>query len=97
MYVAMRAYRANPGSADEIKRRVHEGFVPLVSQIHGFSAHHLMDAPNDTVVSVSLFEDQAGADESSRIVADWAEQHLSGLLQAPPAGTSGPEITGDMP
>lgn len=97
MYVAMRAYRANPGSADEIKRRVQEGFVPLVSQIPGFSAHHLMGGPNDTVVSVSLFEDQAGADESSRIVADWAEQHLSGLLQAPPDAAAGPESASGLP
>lgn len=31
MYASIRRYKMNPGSVDELMRRVNEGFVPLVS------------------------------------------------------------------
>ena len=91
MYVAMRAFRANPGAADEVRRRVQEGFVPLLGQIPGLVAQHLMDTANETVVLVSVFSEQAGADECSRIADEWAAQYLVGLIQAPSDAAAGPE------
>ena len=91
MYVAMRAFRANSGAADEVRRRVQEGFVPLLGQIPGLAAQHLMDTGNDTVVLVGVFEEQAGADECSRIADEWAAQYLVGLIQAPSDAATGPE------
>jgi hypothetical protein len=96
MYVAMRAFRAVSGAADEVRRRVQEGLVPLIARIPGLSEQHVMDAPDDTVTLVSIFTDQAGADECSRIADEWAPQYLVGLIQAPPdaAGPEGaPETT----
>jgi hypothetical protein len=40
MYIAVRRYKINPGSFDEIVRRANEGFMPLISQIPGFMAYH---------------------------------------------------------
>ncbi len=91
MYVAMRAFRANPGAADEVRRRVQEGLVLLIARIPGLSEQHVMDAPDDTVTLVSVFAEQAGADECSRIADEWAAQYLVGLVQAPSNAAAGPE------
>ena len=92
MYIAVRRYKANPGTVDEIATRVQSGFIPIVSKAPGFVAYHLIDGGNDVVVSVSIFEDRAGADESTRLAADWVRQNLASMLQGPPEITAGREI-----
>jgi len=84
MYIAVRRYKIKPGSIDEVMSSVSEGFVPLISQASGFIAYYAVDAGNDIVFSVSIFQDQAGADESSRAAADYVKQHLAALFQGPP-------------
>ena len=85
MYASIRRYKAT--SVDELRRRVEEGFVPLISQEAGFIAYYVVDAGDQVVASVSLFETQAGADESNRLAADWVRQNVAPLV------TGGPEIT----
>ena len=89
MYIAVRRYKIKSGSIDEILRSVSEGFVPLVSQASGFVAYYAVDAGNDIVCSVSIFQDQAGADESTRVAADWVKQNLAARVEGPPEITAG--------
>ena len=89
MFIAVRRYKVKPGSTDEIMRSVSEGFAPLISQASGFMAYYAVDAGNDIVFSVSIFQDQAGADESTQLAADWVKQHLAALVEGPPEITAG--------
>jgi quinol monooxygenase YgiN len=89
MYIAVRRYKVKPGSIDEIVRSVSEGFVPLISQASGFMAYYAVDAGNDIIFSVSIFQDQAGSDESTRLAADWVKQNLAALVEGPPEITAG--------
>ncbi len=89
MYVAVRRYKVKAGSMDEIIRSVSEGFVPLISQASGFMAYYAVDAGNDIVFSVSIFQDQAGADESTSLAADYVKQNLAALVEGPPEITAG--------
>jgi hypothetical protein len=41
------------------------------------------------VISISVFTDQAGAEESTRRAADWVQQTLAGFFTGPPAVTTG--------
>jgi hypothetical protein len=41
------------------------------------------------IATVSVFEDQAGAEESIRMAADWVRQNLASLLPNPPEITAG--------
>jgi hypothetical protein len=68
---------------------VNEGFVPIISQIPGFVALYLVDAGGGVMISTSVFEDQAGAEESNRRAADYVRQNLAQLLPNPPQITSG--------
>jgi len=82
MYVAVRRYQVKAGLTDEIIRNGQD-FVSLIRQAPGFVAYYGVVAGNDRILTVSIFQDQAGADESTRLVADWARQHLAELVEGP--------------
>ncbi len=88
MYATVRRYE---GVTDprEAARQVNEGFVPLISQVPGFLAYYWVDAGGSVMVSTSIFEDQAGAEESNRRAADYVRQHMAPLLPNPPQITAG--------
>jgi heme-degrading monooxygenase HmoA len=85
MFVAIRYYQTDPGSVDEVVRRVKEDFVPLIRDMPGFVSY-LVLAPSereDELVSVSVFESQEGAEESNEKAEAWVRQNLSELLLLP--------------
>jgi hypothetical protein len=88
MYAAVRRYEGvtNPSEA---ARRVNEGFVSLISQIPGFVAYYWVDAGGGVMISTSVFQDQASAEESNRRAADYVRQNLVSALPNPPQITAG--------
>ena len=89
MYATTRRYEGvtNPREAG---RRVKESFVPLVSQLPGFDAYYWVDAGGGVMISVSIFQDQASAQESNTKAADWVRQNnLASLYPNPPQITAG--------
>jgi heme-degrading monooxygenase HmoA len=89
MFTSIRRYKVNAGAAPEIARRVKEGFLPIVSNAPGFVAYTLVDAGNDTIATINMFQTQAGADESNRLAADWVKQNIASLVAGPPEITAG--------
>jgi hypothetical protein len=88
MYATVRRYEgvSNP---TEAAQRVNEGFVPLISQIPGFVAYYWVDAGGGVMISTSVFQDQASAEESNRRAADYVRQNLVSVLPNPPQVTAG--------
>ena len=88
MYATVQRYEGvnNP---TEAAQRVNEGFVPLISQIPGFVAYYWVDAGSGVMISTSVFQDQASAEESNRRAADYVRQNLVSLLPNPPQITAG--------
>ena len=72
MYVAVRRYEVKPGSEDEIGRTVKEGFVPIVSKAPGFIAYYAISR-DGFACSISVFQNQAQAEESNRLAAGWVK------------------------
>jgi hypothetical protein len=68
---------------------VNEGFVPLISQVPGFVAYYWVDAGGGVMISTSVFQDQASAEESNRRAADYVRQNLVSVLPNPPQITAG--------
>jgi hypothetical protein len=83
MYAAIRQYQV-AGSADEAIRGINEGFLPIIKGAPGFHAYYALDAGGGRLATVSVFEDQAGAEESIRMAADWTRQNMALLLPNPP-------------
>jgi len=89
MYAAIRRYKVKPGSANVITQSAQAGFVPLVSSLPGFVAYYGVLGENDTVVTVSIFTDQAGEEESTRQAAGWVKQNLAQYVEGPPEIVAG--------
>ena len=84
MHVAVRRYQLDPASVDEVMRQVNEGFIPIIKDADGFLAYYALNAGAGEIATVSVFEDQAGAEESIRMAGDWVRQNLAALLPDPP-------------
>jgi quinol monooxygenase YgiN len=89
MHVVIRRYQLDPGSVDEVMRQVNEGFIPIIKDAQGFLAYYALDAGEGVLATVSVFEDQAGAEESINMAADYIRQNLASLLPNPPEITAG--------
>jgi hypothetical protein len=88
MYATVRRYE---GVTDprEAARLVEEGFVPIISEVPGFVAYYWVDSGDGVMVSTSVFQDQSGAEESTRRAADYVQQNMAPLLPNPPHVTAG--------
>jgi len=81
----------NDGMTDpaEAARRVQEGFIPLLREVPGFVAYCVLDAGGGVIVSTSVFDDQAGSEESTKRAADYVRGNLASLIPNPPQVTAG--------
>ena len=88
MYVAVRRYDGVTKVAEAL-RRVQEGFVPIVREVPGFVAYYAIDAGDGVIASISVFQDQAGSEESTKRAADYVRENLASLIPNPPQVTAG--------
>lgn len=90
MYAAVRHYHFDPKNSAEIDRLVREQFVPLIKKAKGFVRYYWMDTGKGEGVSMSVFRDKAGADESVQLAADYVKTHMSKFVIAKPEVIEGP-------
>ena len=83
MYAVVRRYRFDAKNSEEINRRVKDAFVHLLRKAPGFEAYYWLDTGEGEGVSLSIFRDKAGAEESTRIAANFVEEHLASFLGRP--------------
>jgi|GEM_PF-1175699 len=83
LYAAIRQAKAQPGSAEEFTRRIHEGTLPIVSNLAGFKAYYVVYGDDDLVTTVSIFEDQTAAEECNSRMMDWIQQHGGSMMAGP--------------
>jgi len=91
MYAAVRRYEAcDKTRASEIVKKTQNSLLPRLSEMPGFSGYYLIDAGNGVFSSVSIFDTEAQADESTRVASSWArEDKLETALTNPPQITRG--------
>lgn len=90
MYASVRTYAGNRELADRLAE--HEDEVrQVISGIDGFEAYYLLRTPDGTT-SVSVFADQAGAEESNRAAAAWLAENLPDLELSPPQVAAGEAV-----
>lgn len=90
MYATIRRYKIAPGSVEKLTQEIREGFVPLISKVSGFKEYFWVNAGDNVMFSVSVFENRAGAEESVRRASDYVREYgLGSLLPNPPEVTTG--------
>jgi hypothetical protein len=89
MYAAIRRGKANPGSLNELARRIQDGMVPTIRNLPGFVAYTFVNLGNDEGIGINVFETQEAAAESNRLAADWVRQNLADIMPGPPETSEG--------
>ena len=88
-YLVTRLYRLAPDrTMEELAATVESGFMPIVRNVPGFLEYFLVET-GEGVLSISVFTDEAGMDESTQRAADWVQQNLAGFFAGPPTVTTG--------
>jgi hypothetical protein len=89
MFTIVRKFRLARGSAEEVARRVQEGFVPLLRQLPGFSAYYLLEGGPDVLISIRVFDSTDEALASNEIAARWMRDNVLEFVKGMPEVTAG--------
>ena len=74
----------------ELTKKVNETLIPRLSKLPGFDGYFLIEAGNNVMTSISLFDTHAHADESARIASSWVrDEKLESVLPNAPMITFG--------
>jgi hypothetical protein len=88
MYATVRNYAGSEGLVDELKSK--EGEVKsLIKGIAGFRAYYLIRTDKGDALSVSVYDDRSGAEESNRTAAEWIRGNLPDLSVSTPQVSAG--------
>lgn len=87
MYATVRTYTSGAELADGLVSNL-DSVKSLISGIDGFKAYYLVRTA-EGAVSVSVYETEAGADESTRAAAAWIHENLPDLSGAAPQVSAG--------
>jgi hypothetical protein len=89
MYATVRSYSSGGGLVDALVEN--EGEVrDLLTGIDGFRAYYMLRTQDGGALSISVYDDAAGADASNAAAAGWVRENLPDFAAAgPPATTAG--------
>jgi heme-degrading monooxygenase HmoA len=90
MYATIRIYSGDPGFADALVEN-QDAVRRIISEIDGFRAYYLLKTADGTA-SVSVYEDEAGASESTRAAAAWIAENLPDTTVSAPQVISGETV-----
>jgi heme-degrading monooxygenase HmoA len=76
MFASIRKYNVRRGSAEELARRVREGFVPMMRQMQGFRGYYLLDGGPDVLITISIFDSADEAFASNEKAANWVRNNV---------------------
>ncbi len=87
MYTTVRTYKGDQSLTDALVERQDE-VKKLIGSINGFHSYQLIRT-GDGATTISTFDSEAGASESTRVAADWIKQNLPDLGIPSPAVSGG--------
>lgn len=89
MYAAIRKYTIRPGFMGEVMQRIQAEFVSIISQEEGFLDYYAARVGPNEVLTISVFDTQAGAEGSTPIAFKWVQENLDRFVQGVPEATVG--------
>jgi hypothetical protein len=94
MYTVIRRYEG-AGDSAEVCRRAVSDFGPMLSERPGFQGYWAVDAGDGVLATITVFETEEIALESTGAAAAWVRENLPELAELPPQVTAG-STTGVM-
>jgi len=89
MYAAIRKYSIKPKFINEVMQRIQGEFLHIINREPGFIAYYAIRVGNNEVLTISVFETQAGAEGSTPIALDWVKKNLDSFVEGEPETTVG--------
>jgi hypothetical protein len=89
MYATIRRYTVRDATKahdaiSSLKGRIEENFVPMIQDLQGFHCYYVLTADDRELVTISIFESAAGAQESTRRAAEFVRNDpAKELLNSP--------------
>ena len=89
MYATIRRYTAKEAGKtketfNSLKRRIEENFVPTLQDVRGFHCYYVLTSNDRELVTISIFENKSGSQESTRRAAEFVRNDpLKDQLSAP--------------
>jgi hypothetical protein len=87
MYVTIRIYSGSELTDALVSRE--SDIRKLIGSIAGFQAYYLVRTAGGNAATISVFDDQSGAEESTSVAAAWLAENLADLAVTPPQVTTG--------
>ena len=94
MHGMIRRYRVRLGTVAQAAYYAEKGFLPIVRDIPGFVSCHLLDAGDDVLTCVALFDTEAGTAAAVRATRDWFRDEWSSFRPLPPEVITGEVVAG---
>ena len=88
MYVVIRRYTGASALVDAMTQRQQE-VRDLISTVPGFRAYYAARTGGGGVATVTICDDKAGTDESTRRAGEWVRGNVTGAAIAAPEVTEG--------
>jgi hypothetical protein len=91
MYLSVRTY---PASSDLVAllQQNEDEISRLIGGIDGFRAYYLVRTASGDAMSVSVFDDRDGAEQSNRVAADWVRENAAGVATGAPEISAGEAV-----
>jgi len=89
MHGVIRRYRVRLGTVAQAAHYAEKGFLPILVDIPGFVSCHLLDAGNDVLAVVALFDSAEGTSAAIRASTDWFRDEWSSFRPLPPEVVAG--------
>ena len=91
MYVTMRRYAGAAALGDAMSANTGE-VEQLIRGVPGFVAYYAL-RDGDNITSITVCDDKAGTDESTRRAAAWVKENVKGGISPPQISEGKPFIT----
>jgi hypothetical protein len=88
MHTVIRRYQGVIDTA-EVARRAVEEFAPTLRDAPGFQAYWVVDAGDGVLATISVFDSEEAAQESTAAAATWVQENLPNQVPNPPQVTKG--------
>ena len=98
MYTVIRRYEG-AGDSAEVCRRAVEEFAPMLKEQPGFQGYWAVDQGEGVLATITVFETEQAANDSTTAAAGWVRENLPELAQFPPQVTAGATtgVMGEVP
>jgi hypothetical protein len=91
VYASVRSYASDGGLVAGLV--ANEGEIrDLLTGIEGFHAYYMVSTRDGGAISISVYEDAAGADASNAAAAGWVRENLPDLTAGGPPQTTAGEV-----